>query len=348
MAPNKTLVYNKMPEGIPVPGEHLIVEERTIDLDAAPPAGGLIVEILNASYDPYLRNLMRPGVGKKFYAAMLQPGDPVRNGTISRVLKSDSPDFQPGDIISASLPIAQYAVVPDPQAVRARKLHNPHNLDLGLFLGPLGMPGLTAWAGLHKIGKPKAGETIFISSAAGAVGQCVGAIAKREGLRVVGSVGSDEKLKFITEELGFDAGFNYKKESVFDAVPRLCPDGIDIYWENVGGDHFEAALSNLNHGGRVPLCGMIEDYNLPREKQKGVRGLLAAIYTGATIQGFLVGSPEFGPVYYKEHQEKMQEWLADGSFKAKLDITEGIDKAAEGFSAMFKGENLGKALLKIQ
>lgn len=121
------------------------------------------------------------------------------------------------------------------------------------------MPGLTAWSGLHKIGQPKKGETIFVSSAAGAVGQLVGQIAKREGLTVIGSVGSDEKLDFITKELGFDAGFNYKKEKPAEALPKLAPNGIDIYFENVGGDHLEAALTSMNTEGRVAVCGMVSD-----------------------------------------------------------------------------------------
>merc|ERR1712169_44172 len=208
----------------------------------------------------------------------------------------------------------------DPKAASVRKVQNPHNLDLGLFLGPLGMPGLTAWSGLHKIGKPQKGETIFVSSAAGAVGQVVGQIAKREGLTVIGSVGSDEKLEFI-KQLGYDGGFNYKKESPFDALKRLAPNGIDIYFENVGGSHLEAALENINENGRIPVCGMIESYNTPREEQTD---------------------------YAKEHQEKMQAWFADGFIQAKLHVTDGIDKAAEGFVELFEGKNYGKALVKIR
>jgi NADPH-dependent curcumin reductase CurA len=264
-----------------------------------------------------------------------------------------------------------------------RKVHNPHNLDLALFLGPLGMPGLTAWSGLHKIGKPKKGETIFISSAAGAVGQVVGQVAKTEGLTVIGSVGSDEKLEFI-KELGFDSGFNYKKESPADALKRLAPNGIDINFENVGGDHLEAALDNMNMGGRVPICGLvstradvslsstnsisstpsshltiartptanpthqISQYNKPRDEVTGPRNLMNLIRANITLEGFLVNMPEFGPAYTKEHQEKLQKWIAEGSVKVKLHVTEGIDKAAEGFVGLLEGKNFGKAVLKIK
>lgn len=255
MAPNKTLIFKAIPKGLPVAGEHLVVEERSIDLDKVP-EGGLVVEILYASYDPYLRGKMRdPNI--KSYSPAFQLDEPITNGTLSKVLKSDTSKFSEGDLIVAHLPIAEYAQVSKDIVEAAKKVENPYNLDLGLFLGPLGMPGLTAWSGLHEIGKPKKGETIFVSSAAGAVGQVVGQIAKREGLKVVGSVGSDEKLDFITKELGFDAGFNYKTEKPKDALPKLAPDGIDIYFENVGGDHLEAALVNLKQGGRIPVCGMV-------------------------------------------------------------------------------------------
>lgn len=255
MAPSKTLIYKKLPVGLPVPGQDLVVETREVDIETAP-KGGFVSKVLEASYDPYLRGRMRDA-GTKSYAAAFQINDPITNATLSQVLKSDHPDFQAGDIVRAQTPIAEYVRVQDPKAQLAFKIQNPHNVDLSYFLGPLGMSGLTAWSSLYKIGSPKKGETIFVSSAAGSVGQIVGQIAKHEGLTVIGSVGSDEKLDFITKELGFDAGFNYKKEKPADALPRLAPQGIDIYYENVGGDHLAAALDNMNVGGRIPVCGMV-------------------------------------------------------------------------------------------
>ena len=260
MAPNKSLVYKKIPTGMPVPGEHLAVEDVPIDIDTAP-KGGLVLSILYASYDPYMRGKMRdPSI--KSYAPAFELNKPMANSVIAKVHKSDNSEFPEGEIVLAFVGIGQWARVEDPKANMVRKINNPHNLDLALFLGPLGMPGLTAWSGLHKIGKPKKGETIFISSAAGAVGQIVGQIAKREGLHVIGSVGSDEKLEFI-KELGYDSGFVYKKESPHDALKRLAPDGIDIYFENVGGEHLEAALENMKKGGRIPICGMVSYPLLP-------------------------------------------------------------------------------------
>ena len=255
MAPNKTLIYKKAPTGLPVPGEHLVIESRETDLENAPP-GGLVVECTYASFDPYLRPRMRdPSV--KSYSPPFDIDGPITNATVGKVLKSDHPDFSVGDTVRAHTPIAQYARIADPRAQMAFKITNPMGLDLANFVGPLGMPGLTAYASLHRIGKPKKGETIFVSSAAGAVGQIVGQIAKKEGLRVIGSVGSDEKLDFITKELGFDAGFNYKKEKPDDALARLAPEGLDIYYENVGGEHLEAALDHMNTQGRIVACGMV-------------------------------------------------------------------------------------------
>ncbi|XDG02754.1 hypothetical protein ABKA04_002369 [Annulohypoxylon sp. FPYF3050] len=347
MTANKTLVFKKVPTGFPVPGEHLAVEDRPIDLEADAPRGGLVVEILYASFDPYLRSKMRDA-SIKSYSPPFAIDNPLTNHTVAKVLKSDSQEYKEGDLVIAFLPIAEYATILDPSVVGVRKINNPHNLELGLFLGPLGMPGLTAYAGLHKIGKPQKGETIFISSAAGAVGQVVGQLAKKEGLRVIGSVGSDEKLQYITNDLGFDGGFNYKKETAFDALPRLAPDGVDIYFENVGGEQLDAALHNMNSHGRIPVCGMISGYNLPPDQRYGVKNLFLLISKTITMQGFLVGQPDFGRAYFQEHQQNVQKWIAEGSFEAKLDVTEGIDRAAEGLVGMLKGENFGKALLKIK
>lgn len=257
MAPNKTFVFKKIPTGFPVVGEHIVTETREIDLDDVP-KGGLIVENLYASFDPYLRGRMRdPKITS--YSPAFEVDSPIVNAVVGKVIKSDNPDYKEGDLVKSQIGIAQYSRIEDPSKVMTIKINNPHNLDLPLFLGPLGMPGLTAWSGLYEIGKPKKGETIFISSAAGAVGQLVGQIAKHEGLTVIGSVGSDEKLDFILNDLGFDKGFNYKKESPSDALDRLAPNGIDIYFENVGGDHLEAALTHMNVDGRIPVCGMVRD-----------------------------------------------------------------------------------------
>jgi len=257
---NKTLIFKQVPVGMPVAGQDLAVEDRPIDIDK-PPKGGLVVEILYTSFDPYLRGKMREP-SKKSYSAAFELDAPILEDSVARVIQSDHPDFQQGDLVIAHLPVAEYARIPAGQPPMrmlpaVRKIENPYGLELAHFIGVLGMPGLTAYSALHRIGRPQKGETIFVSSAAGAVGQLVGQIAKREGLRVVGSVGSDEKLDFILAELGFDGGFNYKNEKAADALPRLAPTGIDIYFDNVGGEQLEAALDHMNIGGRIAVCGMV-------------------------------------------------------------------------------------------
>jgi hypothetical protein len=348
MTSNKGLIFKAVPDGVPVVGKDLAVEEHTIDLDTPPTPNGIIVEVLYASLDPYLRGKMRTP-DKKSYTPAFVVGEPFDARGIGRVLSAGSNSgFAVGDEVFGFLAIAEYVRVDDVTAAALRKISNPHGLDLSLFLGPLGMTGLTGYSSLYKDGKPKKGETIFVSSAAGAVGQIVGQIAKLEGLTVIGSVGSDEKLDWIVNELGFDGGFNYKKESPLDALPRLAPQGIDIYYENVGGDHLEAALEAMNTYGRVCVCGMISTYNTPPEKHTPVKGLVNIVRKQITMKGFIVRSPEYGPAYHQEHQERVGRWLAEGSIKGKMSVTEGIDGAAEAFVGMLEGRNFGKAVVKIR
>ncbi|CAK7222819.1 hypothetical protein SBRCBS47491_004992 [Sporothrix bragantina] len=353
MVANKTFIFKQIPKGAPVPGQDIVTEARDFDLEAAAPKGGLVVEVLYASFDPYLRGKLRDPKTKSYSPAFPLNG-PISNEVIGRVVKSDNPKFKEGDLVITYAAIAQYVTIPGNMPnIRGqpgvRHVDNPYDLDLANFLGPLGMPGLTAYSALYEIGQPKKGETVFVSSAAGAVGQMVGQIAKRVGLRVIGSVGSDDKLEFITKELGYDAGFNYKKESPLDAVKRLAPDGVDIYFENVGGDHMEAALQNMNEHGRIAVCGVIADYNkAPGEERTGIKELFRFVQKRIKLQGFLVGDPDFGPKYAAEHQENIQKWLHEGSFKSKLFVTDGIDHAAEGFVGMLEGRNFGKAVLKVK
>jgi NADPH-dependent curcumin reductase CurA len=347
MVQNKQWIFKAVPEGVPVPGKHLATEAREFDLDQAPPAGGVMLKHYYASFDPYLRGRMRsPDV--KSYTPPFPVGEPIVTQQVAKVLKSDNPKFAPGDWVKAYLPVQEYSVVPKEYAEKGlSKIENPYGLELHLFIGALGMPGLTAYSSFYDIGKPKKGETIFISAASGAVGQIVGQLAKHEGLKVIGSVGSDEKLDFIVKELNFDAGFNYKKEKPADALKRLAPDGIDIYYENVGGEHLEAALDAMNDFGRIVACGMISEYSTPDDQKYPIKNLFKVVSKRLTIRGFIVGDANMGPVYAKEHQERMQKWLHEGTFKAKVSITEGIENASEGFVGMLEGKNFGKAILQI-
>ena len=348
MVQNKGLIFKKAPEAWPVAGEHLAVEAREFDLDQQIPEGGLIVKNFYASFDPYQRGRMRDA-SKKSYSPPFEMNAPITNRCIFKVVKSNNQDFKEGEVlITLSItPIEEYSLL-DAAAVKAvRKLENPYNLDPKLFLGPLGMPGLTAWSSFYEIGQPKKGETIFISAASGAVGQLVGQLAKHEGLRVIGSVGDDKKLEFIKNGLNFDDGFNYKTEKPADALARLAPNGVDIYYENVGGEQLEAAINAMNNFGRIIACGMISQYNNKPEEAYPIKNLMNVVAKRLTMRGFIVSDENMGPKHAKEHQEKLQKWLSEGNFKAKLSVTEGIDNSVDGFLGMLKGHNFGKAVLQI-
>ncbi|KAH9863582.1 hypothetical protein J1614_009514 [Plenodomus biglobosus] len=348
MVQNKGLIFKQVPDGWPVPGKDLAIEDRPIDLDQSLAPGAILVKNFYASFDPYQRGRMRAPESKS-YSPPFELNKPITNSSIFKVVKSNNDKFKEGETLKSKsvTPIEEYSVLEKDQADLCYKLENPYNLDPKYFLGPLGMPGLTAWSSFYEIGQPKKGETIFISAASGAVGQLVGQLAKHEGLTVIGSVGSNDKLSFITNELNFDAGFNYKTEKPADALARLAPNGIDIYYENVGGEQLEAAINAMNNFGRIIACGMISQYNTKPAEQYPIRNLMQVVAKRLTMRGFIVADANMGPKHHKEHQEKLQKWLSEGSFKAKISVTEGIDNAVQGFIGMLRGENFGKAVLQI-
>jgi NADPH-dependent curcumin reductase CurA len=346
MVQNKAVVFKQVPVGLPVPGKDLVVEAREFDLEQAPPAGGVTTKNLYASFDPYQRGRMR-SPEKKSYSPPYTLGKPIGNNTVAKILKSDNPNLKAGDLVTGPIPTEEYSAIAKEGAESLKKIDNPYNLDLMVFVGALGMPGLTAYSSYYEIGKPKKGETIFISAASGAVGQLVGQLAKHDGLKVIGSVGSDDKLDYIIKELNFDGGFNYKKEKPLDALRRLAPEGIDIYYENVGGEQLEAAIETMNTFGRIIACGMVSEYSKADGEKYGVKNLMYIVGKRITFRGFIVGDANMGPLYIKERNENVAKWLHEGTFKAKMSVTEGIDNAPEGFVGMLQGKNFGKAVLKI-
>ncbi|KIM95745.1 hypothetical protein OIDMADRAFT_133729 [Oidiodendron maius Zn] len=344
---NRGLIYKKCPDGLPIAGEHLAVERVDFSPSTPAPKNGVTLQILYASFDPYLRGRMRDPTIES-YAPAFHIGRPVDNNCIAKVVKSATIKFNPGELVIGQLPIQEYAAVPEEEINNIRTLDNPLGIeDIRVFLGALGMPGQTAYSSLYEIGAPKKGETIFISSASGPVGQLVGQLAKRNGLRVIGSVGSDKKLDFIINELGFDGGFNYKKEEPADGLTRLVPEGIDIYFENVGGEHLEAALSAMNNFGRVVACGMISQYNLKPQEKYGVKNLTYIISKRLKMQGFIVSDKDFGERWDAEHQTNVQQWIKDGTIKAITSEVVGIENSAEGLIGLFQGDNFGKAVLRL-
>lgn len=259
MALNKALVLASHPTALPIPGTDLKITTTEFDPTTPPPPGGLILKTNHLSYDPYMRGKMKPP-NPSTYTAGFSLNSPISNFAISTVLSSSNPRFKTGDILLGTSLFQEFVTISKERADKSQPagfdiLENPLGLDPKVFLGALGMSGLTAYSSFYEIGKPKKGETIFISAASGAVGQIVGQLAKREGLKVLGSVGSDEKLRYIKEELGFDGGFNYKSEDPPEALKRLLreagSEGLNIYYDNVGGEQLDAAIAAMSTFGRI-------------------------------------------------------------------------------------------------
>jgi NADPH-dependent curcumin reductase CurA len=265
---------------------------------------------------------------------------PLDGGCVGRVIESKKGPFQVGDYVLGMLGWREY-FVSDGQGLNKV---DPGIAPIQSYLGTLGMPGLTAYAGLLHIGQPKDDETVFVSAASGAVGSVVCQIAKLKGCRVVGSAGSEAKVSWLLKEAGVDAAFNYKKvDDIIAEVGKHCPKGIDVYFENVGGVHLEAALEHMNTHGRIIVCGMISIYNAT-EPVPGPTNLPYIIGKQLTMQGFIV----------TDHFDKMQQfysdigkWIAEGKIKWKETVVDGIDSAPQAFIGLFRGENFGKMIVKL-
>lgn len=261
LVPNKTWVFKKPPTELPQPGINTIIEDQPLKL--VPPPGGLVIKLLIAGLDPHQRDRMR-GPGLADYVPGYENNEPITNFSIAKVIRSDNEAFENGSLIAGSLPIAEYGLIPkeliDARAMASPlvwKVDNDYNLDLKHYVGTLGLAGMTAWNSFYGLVKPAKGETIWVNAASSSVGEIVVQLAKIEGMRVIASVSSDEKLDYVLNELGADAGFNYRKENVNDALKRLAPDGLDVVFENVGGNHFQAAIENMKWFGRIISCGAV-------------------------------------------------------------------------------------------
>jgi NADPH-dependent curcumin reductase CurA len=274
------------------------------------------------------------------YAASVGLGEVMTGGIVGEVVTSNTPRFAAGDIVEGSLGWQEYAVG---GAAMVRKV-DPSLAPISTANGVLGMPGMTAYFGLLEVGQPKPGETIVVSAASGAVGQVVGQIGKIMGCRVVGIAGGAKKCTFVTGELGFDASVDYKAEKDLDAALRAaCPDGIDVYFDNVGGEVSDAVLRNINFFGRVALCGSISQYNATTPPM-GPRLLGTFVGKRVRAQGFIV--TDFAGKY-EAAMRQMGQWIKSGKLKYREDVVQGIDKAPRAFVGLLRGENFGKLLVKM-
>jgi NADPH-dependent curcumin reductase CurA len=310
--------------------------EFTTTPAAEPGPGEALVRVLYLSLDPAMRGWMNEG---RSYIAPVALGDVMRAGGIGRVVASHDPSLAEGDIVVAMTGVQDYAVI---KAKEANKV-DPRLAPLPRYLGALGMPGLTAYFGLLDIGKPKQGETVVVSAAAGAVGAVAGQIAKIKGCRVVGIAGGSAKCGYITKELGFDAAIDYKSEDVPAALNRHCPRGIDIYFDNVGGEILDAVLAQLARNARVIICGAISQYNNLGGMQ-GPRNYLSLLVNHALMEGFVVFHYA---ERYGEGIRALAEWTLAGRIKAREDVIEGLETFPETFLKLFRGENFGKLVIKV-
>ena len=302
-----------------------------------PGAGEVLVRNLYMSVDPYMRGRM---LDQPSYVQPFQVGQPLDGGCVGQVVQSQGGKFQVGDHVLGRKGWREYYVSDGADLTRI----DANLAPVQTYLGTLGMPGLTAYVGLLDIGRPQAGETVFVSAAAGAVGTVACQIAKLQGCRVVGSAGTPDKVAWLREVAGIDAAFNYKDvESLTAALAQHCPNGIDVYFENVGGTHLEAALEHMNSFGRIALCGMISSYN-ETTPSSGPHNLRLAVRKRLTLQGFIVSDHLARQAQF---YNDMSVWIAAGKIKWQETIVAGIENAPRAFIGLFKGENVGKMLVRF-
>jgi len=299
--------------------------------------GQILIRNSYMSVDPYMRGRMHD---RENYVPPFKIGKPLEGGAVGQVIESKTEKFQVGDYVASMKGWREFFVSDGKYLVKV----DPDKATIQAYLGIMGMPGLTAYVGLLDIGKPKQSETVFVSTAAGAVGSAACQIAKIKGCRVVGSTGSDEKVSWLLDEAGIDAAFNYKNvENLVDELRKHCPEGVDVYFDNVGSKHLEAALECMNPFGRIVLCGMISVYNATRPPRAPMN-MAYAIPKRLTLKGFIVTDHfDRQPQFY----EDMTEWIKQGRIVWRETIVEGIENAPKAFLGLFSGENFGKMLVRI-
>lgn len=329
---NQQIVLARRPEGMPA-REDFRIEAAPMP---APRDGEVLVRTIHISLDPYLRGRM---AGPLPYASGYELDAPMDGDVTGEVIASKDPAFKEGDYVLGYLEWRHYTVAKGAQLRRI----DPKVAPLSAHLGVLGMPGHTAYVGLLDFGEPKAGETVFVSAAASTVGSLVGQIAKMKGCYVAGSAGSDAKVRFCLDDCGFDACFNYRTAARLDrAVREACPKGVDVYFENVGGAMLDAVLKNINLRARIPVCGMISQYNLSRHE--GVHNLIAVLGQRARMQGFIIEDhmDRFAPFF-----ADVSRWLREGRIAYREHVTQGIENLPQAFIDMLEGTHLGKSIVQV-
>jgi NADPH-dependent curcumin reductase CurA len=314
--------------------------QRTVEPVRELADGEMLVKVLYLSLDPAMRGWMNEG---KSYIPPVGIGEVMRAGGIGRVVASKSPKFAVGDFVSGGAGVQQYWIGAADDKTAAFYKVDPNAAPLPKYLNALGMPGMTAYFGLLEVGQPKAGETVVVSGAAGAVGQTVGQVARQHGCRVVGIAGGRDKCDFVVNELGFDACIDYKGGSVKDGLKQHCPKGVDVYFDNVGGEILDAVLTRINRRARIIICGAISQYNNTTPVQ-GPANYLSLLVNRARMEGIVVFD---WADRYHEGAAQMAQWMKEGSFKTREDIVDGIENFPQTLLMLFEGRNFGKLILKV-
>jgi NADPH-dependent curcumin reductase CurA len=302
--------------------------------------GWILVKVLYLSLDPAMRGWMNEG---RSYMPPVAIGETMRAGGIGVVVESHSPRFAVGDHVMGMLGVQRYwAGYAEDKATRLVKI-DAALAPLPTWLNTLGMPGMTGWFGLLEVGQPKAGETVVVSAAAGAVGMTAGQVARHLGCHVVGIAGGPDKCRFVTEELGFNACIDYKAGPVAQGLKEHCPQGIDVYFDNVGGDILDAVLTRINLKARIVICGAISQYNATAPV-RGPANYLSLLVNRARMEGMLVSDYS---TRYPEAVETLARWLADGSFKSREHVVDGFENFPSALLMLFEGKNFGKLVLRV-
>ena len=332
MSDNQQIHLVSRPHGVPTPDNFKIVDAAR----PQPKEGEVLVRTLVLSVDPYMRGRMSD---RKSYVPPFGMNETIGGAGVGEVVESKFDGLKAGDIVMGHLKWQRFAALAGKELLKI----DPERAPITTALGILGMTGLTAYFGLLDICQPKSGETVVVSGAAGAVGSVVGQIAKIKGCRVVGIAGSDEKTAYLRDELGFNATINYKSEDVGKALDAACADGVDIYFDNVGGEISDAVMARINHGARISICGQIALYNLEKP-DLGPRVQSQLLVKSARMEGFIVG--DFAE-RFEAGREQLAQWLEAGQLKYAENIMDGFENTVEAFLGLFEGENLGKQLVKV-
>ena len=327
----RRVILKSRPVGVPKPSDFAVVEAPV----PAPADGEILCRTIYLSLDPYMRGRIS---GVKSYAKGVDPGDLMVGGTVGEVLESKHPGFKPGELVQGYDGWQTHGVS---KPAGVRKL-DPAQAPISTALGVLGMPGMTAYVGLLDIGQPKPGETVVVSAASGAVGAVVGQIAKLKGCRVVGIAGGKDKCEYVEKELGFDACVDYKAGQLDRTLPAACPKGIDVYFENVGGGVLDAVLTLINPFARIPLCGLVSQYNatdVPAGPNWRVLLTNRVLVKGFIVSDHLDRMPAF--------LQDVGQWLRAGTIKYREDIVNGLEQAPAAFIGLLQGKNFGKLIVKV-